>query len=97
MIHLHGSSLHLTFVYLKSDHLFLNLTQIYRLGVMKETDVLPRKKGKKRWNTTMPKETKFYWQFITEHPVDIALKLKILCASRPQNKAESLVTEIIRD
>ena len=45
----------------------------------------------------MPKETKFYWQFITEHPVDIALKLKILCASRPQNKAESLVTEIIRD
>ena len=31
------------------------------------------------------------------HPVDIALKLKILCASRPQKKAVSLVTEIIRD
>ena len=75
MIHLHGSSLHLTFVYLKSDHFFLILTQIYRLGVMKETDVLPRKKRKKKYHKR--KGNNCIGNILQGHPVDTVLKLKL--------------------
>ena len=66
---------------------FLILTQIYRLGVMKETDVLPRKKGKKRWNTTMPKETKFYWQYITRTPCRHCFKAENFMCQPPTKKS----------
>ena len=44
---------------------------------MKETDVLPCKKGKKRRNTTKPKGNKCIGNILQGHPVDIALKLKL--------------------
>ena len=57
---------------------FLILTQIYRLGVIKEDDVLPCKKGtKKKMKYHNSKGNKWIDNISQGHPVDIALKWKL--------------------
>ena len=61
---------------------------------MKEADFLPRKKRKKK--IPQKKRKQLYWQYIARTPRRHCFKAEIKCASRPQKKAVSLVTEIIQ-
>ena len=61
---------------------------------MKEADFLPRKKRKRK--IPQKKRKQLYWQYITRTPRRHCFKAEIKCASRPQKKAVSLVTEIIK-
>ena len=82
------------FVYLKSTNFFSHLNSNISPWCH-ERDWCPASlKAKKKIPQKQRKQ--LYWQYITRTPRRHCFKAEIKCASRPQKKAVSLVTEIIQ-